>query len=135
MLIKSKFKTPGIIQMAFSQDPLSIPETFHYSYQVYYTGDEEIDYPEFDSRLIEIAHNLDNNPVHAGAGRNFKITLENFDDTSQNAVGEALVSFIVRLWEDDDNEIELILSSISEEMEGNQLMVEGISYVGTGPPR
>lgn len=122
--------------MAFSQDPLSTPETVYYSFQIYYTGEDEIDFLELDSRLIEIAHNLDNNPIHAGAARNFKISLENFDETStQNPTGEALVSFIVRLWEDDDNEIELILSSVQEEMEANQILVEGVQYMGTGPPR
>ena len=121
--------------MAFSQDPLSTPETFYYNYDVYYTGDDEIDYTELDTRLIEVAHNLDHSPVHAGAGRDFKITLENFDDTNQNITGEALVSFTVRLWEDDENELELIQASIAEELEANQLMVEGIRFVGSGPPR
>jgi hypothetical protein len=122
--------------MAFSQDPLSTPETFYYTFEIYYTGDDEIDFQDLDSRLIEIAHNLDANPIHAGAARDFKISLENFDDSAgQNPTGEAVVSFVVRLWEDDDNEIELILSSIKEEMEGNQLMVEGIHFMGTGPPR
>lgn len=119
--------------MAFSQDPLSTPETIYYNYEAFYTGDDDLDYPELDSRLIEIAHNLDNNPIHAGAARGFKLTLEIFDEINPNA--EILVSFIVRLWEDDDNEINLILSSINDEMEANQLMVEGVSYVGTGPPR
>lgn len=120
--------------MAFSQDPMSTPETIYYTYEIYYTGeDEDIDFLELDSRMIEIAHNLDQNPVHAGAARNFKITLENYEEINQT--GEALVSFVVRLWEDDDNEIELIQQSISEEMEANQLMVEGIRFVGSGPPR
>ena len=121
--------------MAFSQDPLNSPETIYYNFQIYYTGDDEMDYMELDGRLIEIAHNLDSNPIHAGAARDFKISLENFDDMNETITGEALVSFVVRLWEDDDNEIELIIQSITEEMEANQLMVEGMSYVGTGPPR
>ena len=121
--------------MAFSQDPLSTPETFYYNYQIYYTGDDEIDFMDLDSRLIEVANNLDSSPVHAGAARNFKISLESFDEANPNAPGEALVSFVVRLWEDDENELELIQASITEEMEANQLMVEGISFVGSGPPR
>ena len=121
--------------MAFSQDPLGSPETFYYMYDAFYTGDEDLDYMGLDSYLVEISHNLDQNPIHAGAARDFELTLDNFDENSSAQEAEIVVSFVVRLWEDDDNEINLILQSVKEELESYQIMVEDIRYMGTGPPR
>ena len=119
--------------MAFSQDPLSSPETYYYQYNVYYTGEDEVDFIEIDTLLIESSSNLDHSPEHAGAARDFDLTLENYDEITKT--GEILASFVIRLWEDDDNELNLILTSISEELETQQLMVEDVGFVGTGPAR
>ncbi len=119
--------------MSYSQDPLSTPETFYYQYDIYYTGDEEYEYADIDNILVESGASLDSSPDHAGAARDFRLTLENYDETNKS--GECLASFVVRLWEDDDNEVNLIISSIKEELESHELMVENIGYVGTGPPR
>ena len=119
--------------MSYSQDPLSTPETFYYQYNVYYTGDEDFEYADIDNILVECGSSLDSSPDHAGAARDFALTLENYDET--NKTGEVLASFVVRLWEDDDNELNLIVSSIKEGLESHELMVEDIGYVGPGPPR
>jgi hypothetical protein len=119
--------------MSYSQDPLSTPETYYYQFNVYYTGEDKLEFIDLDALLIEISSNLDHNPVHAGGARDFMLTLENFDE--DNGTGEVLASFVVRLWEDDDNEVNLIVQSIKEELEAHQLMVEEIGFVGAGPPR
>ncbi|MHA2362762.1 MAG: hypothetical protein ACXAC7_02305 [Candidatus Hodarchaeales archaeon] len=118
--------------MAFSQDPLSSPETFFYSITSRYVVDEEIDFLELDNLLAETAQNLDRSAVHVGAGRNFELTLDNFDENSEYKDAEILASFTVRLWEDDESEINLILKSISEELENIGIMVESINFLGVG---
>lgn len=119
--------------MSYSQDPLSTPETYYYQYNIYYTGDDELEFPDIDAILVECSHNLNLSPDFAGGGRDFFISLENYDEV--NKAGDCLASFVVRLWEDDDNEVSLIISSIKEEIESHELMVEDIGFVGTGPPR
>ena len=119
--------------MSYSQDPLSTPETYYYQYDIYYSGDEEYEFADIDAILIECANNLETSPEHAAGARDFVLTLENYDENQKT--GEVLASFVVRLWEDDDNELSLMVSSIREELEGHELMVEEIGFVGTGPPR
>lgn len=119
--------------MSYSQDPLSTPETYYYQYNVYYTGDEEYEFADIDNILVECGASLDQSPDHAGAARDFALTLENYEET--NKTGEVMASFVIRAWEDDDNELNLIITSIKEELEGHELMVEDVGFVGTGPPR
>lgn len=119
--------------MSYSQDPLSTPETYYYQYNVYYTGDEDYEFPDIDAKMVECGHNLNLSPDFAGGARDFFLTLENYDEI--NNTGEVLASFVVRLWEDDDNEVNLIISAIKEELESHELMVEEVGFVGTGPPR
>jgi hypothetical protein len=119
--------------MSYSQDPLSTPETYYYKYDVYYSGDEEYEFADIDSILVECSHNLDTSPDFSGGARDFMLTLENYDEN--NKTGEVLGSFVVRLWEDDDSELNLMISAIKEELEAHELMVEDIGFVGTGPPR
>lgn len=92
-----------------------------------------MDWLEMESLLFEVANNLDHSPIHAGAARDFVLTLENYSEDSRDA--EVMVSFVVRLWEDDDNEISLIVQSVSEELENTGLLVEEIGFQGSGPPR
>ena len=110
--------------MSYSQDPLSTPETFYYQYDIHYTGDEDYEYADIDNILVESSSSLDHNPIHAGGARDFHLTLENYDEVNKS--GEVMASFVVRLWEDDDNEVNLIVTSIKEELESHELMVEGV---------
>ena len=116
--------------MSYIADPSSTPEVFFYMYECNYVLDDSIDFIELDSLLAEVANNLDKSPTHAGAAREFKLELDSFDEDYKAA--EVIVSFIVRLWEDDDNELELINKTIQEELESLGLQTESVQFLGFG---
>ena len=116
--------------MSYIVDPLSSPEVFFYMYETSYVLDDNIDFIELDSLLNEVANSLDKSPTHAGAAREFKLELESYDEEYKSA--EVIVSFVVRLWEDDDNEIELINKTIMEELESIGLQTENVQFLGMG---
>ena len=116
--------------MSYISDPLSTPEVYFYLFECTYILEDDIDFQELDSMLAEVQINLDRNPTFAGAARDFQLELDEFDEESKNA--EVIVSFVVRLWEDDENELQLIITSITEELEGIGLQVEETSFVGVG---
>ena len=116
--------------MSYIVDPLSSPEVFFYMYECIYVLDDPIDFSELDTLLVETANSLDKNPAHTGSMREFNLELDTFDEENKNA--EITVSFIVRLWEDDDNEIELINKTIIEELEQVGLQTEDVQFLGVG---
>ena len=116
--------------MSYISDPLSTPEVYFYLFECTYILEDDMDFQELDSMLAEVQINLDRNPTFAGAARDFQLELDEFDEESKNA--EVIVSFVVRLWEDDENELQLIITSITEELEGIGLQVEETSFVGVG---
>jgi len=117
--------------MAYQGDGFSTPETMFCNFTgIYIADDDDIDFMEFDTLLGEAAYNLNESPVHVGAGRNFELELDNFDEIQKNA--ELLGSFTVRLWEDDESEINLIIQSIMEELENIGVMIESYNIVGIG---
>ena len=116
--------------MSYIVDPLSSPEVFFYMYECSYVLDDNVDFTELDSLLVEVANNLDKSPTHVGAAREFKLELETFDEEYKSA--EVIVSFVVRLWEDDDNEIELINKTVIEELETIGLQTENTQFLGIG---
>ncbi|MHA2104335.1 MAG: hypothetical protein ACW981_12990 [Candidatus Hodarchaeales archaeon] len=116
--------------MSYIVDPLSSPEVFYYMYETSYVLDDNIDFTELDSILNEVANSLDKSPTHVGAAREFKLELETYDEEYKSA--EVIVSFVVRLWEDDDNEIELINKTIMEELESVGLQTENVQFLGMG---
>ena len=116
--------------MSYIQDPLSTPERWYYIYKAFYVLDDDSGYEDLDAIVAEVANNLEKSPTHAGAARDFELELESYDEDTK--MSEIIVSFIVRLWEDDDNEIQLILSSISEELEGAGFQVEETEFAGVG---
>lgn len=116
--------------MSYIVDPLSSPEVFFYMYETSYVLEDNIDFIELDSLLNEVANSLDKSPTHVGAAREFNLELETYDEEYKSA--EVIVSFIVRLWEDDDNEIELINKTIMEELESIGLQTENVQFLGMG---
>jgi hypothetical protein len=116
--------------MSYIVDPLSSPEVFYYMYETSYVLDDNIDFLELDSILNEVANSLDKSSTHVGAAREFKLELETYDEEYKSA--EVIVSFVVRLWEDDDNEIELINKTIMEELESVGLQTENVQFLGMG---
>jgi hypothetical protein len=116
--------------MSYIVDPLSSPEVFYYMYETTYVLDDDIDFLELDSILNEVANSLDKSSTHIGAAREFKLELETYDEQYKSA--EVIVSFVVRLWEDDDNEIELINKTIMEELESVGLQTENVQFLGMG---
>ena len=119
--------------MAYQSDGFTSPETMFCSFTGLYIGDEvEINFLELDSLLGEAAQTLKEAPIHAGAGRDFELTLDNFDEDSDYKNAEILGSFIVRLWEDDESEINLIIKSITEELENVGVMIESFNLLGIG---
>jgi hypothetical protein len=116
--------------MSYIVDPLSSPEVFYYMYETSYVLDDNIDFLELDSILNEVANSLDKSSTHIGAAREFKLELETYDEEYKSA--EVIVSFVVRLWEDDDNEIELINKTIMEELESVGLQTENVQFLGMG---
>ena len=116
--------------MSYIIDPLSSPEVFFWSITGIYVLDDDVDFLELDALLHEAAVNLEKDPTHAGAARDFRLELENFDEDTKTC--EIIASYIVRLWEDDDNEIELINKTITEELEQVGIQVDSFNFAGTG---
>ena len=116
--------------MSYIQDPMSTPERWYYVYTAYYILEDDANYEDLDGVVEEVGESLEKSPTHAGAARDFELELDSYDEESKMA--EIIVSFVVRLWEDDENELQLILSSVSEELEDVGFQVEETEFAGTG---
>ena len=92
-------------------------------------GDEQITFEAADASLVEVGQTLEKE--FAGTARGFLIELDSFDNETFQS--EVIVGFTIWPYEDDENEVELILGGIREELEKIGFVEDDAYYLGDGP--
>ncbi len=92
-------------------------------------GDEQITFEAADASLVEVGQTLEKE--FAGTARGFLIELDSFDNETFQS--EIIVGFTIWPYEDDENEVELILGGIREELEKIGFVEDDAYYLGDGP--
>ena len=99
----------------------------YYAYYGFYGGFEEIDFDELDAKIVEVQERLETE--YAGYGRDFHLELAHFAPEG-NKECEIDVSYTVRFYEDDEDELELINKSILEKLQEVSIEIEDIRLSG-----
>ncbi len=86
-------------------------------------------FEEADANLIEVGDTLQKE--HLGSARVFIFELDNYDNETHYC--EVISGFTIWPYEDNDSEIELILTTIREQLENVGFVEDDVYYLGDGP--
>ncbi|NHJ01917.1 MAG: hypothetical protein EAX86_07210 [Candidatus Heimdallarchaeota archaeon] len=112
-----------------SPESLTSAITRYYDFNGIFREGDELSFEEVDANLIEVAKALDQEYV--GTARVFKIELDSYDEETYSC--EIIVGFTLWPYEDDESEEELILKSVSDELEKAGFIQDDTYYLGDGP--